>query len=172
MLRIAFCRNAGPSAGSMTAAVVVPASLSWDALLKLAANKLRLTRSQMQRVRLFVWRTGFELPKHAALGLSNGDTVAISLGEEYGGPYMKRSSPAWDPPDEAARNEAVSERNDSAACPRWLCECALNRRCFAPKASLQSGDWLSGPGLSERRGQTFAQYQRELRRKPSEACVR
>ena len=55
----------------------------------------------------------------------------------------------WVPPDEAARTKAVAQsavagRTGSAVgCPRWLCDCGLNRQCFTPKTPLQHGDWLA-----------------------------
>ena len=76
-------------------------------------------------------------------------------------------SGGWVPPNEAARTKAVAHsaeagRGGSAAgCPRWLCDCALNRQFFVPKTPLRSGDWLSGPGRGERAGQSFEQFQRQ-----------
>eukprot|EP00966_Prymnesium_polylepis_P043007 999268-Prymnesium_polylepis.1 len=71
----------------------------------------------------------------------------------------------WTPPTETARTAAVAQSGERGRradrCPTWLCDCALNRKCFAPKSPLQNGDWLSGPGRAERAGQSFAQYQRQ-----------
>ena len=55
-----------------------------------AANKLKLKRSAVATAKLFVWRTGLELPTTGILEeceVRNDDIIAVSLGEPYAGPH-------------------------------------------------------------------------------------
>ena len=89
-IRVSFCCNAGPRAGVAHSAVLV-ADLSTEALIATASNKLRLKKKDVVVARLFLWckdaRSGTELPRHGTCtSIRNGDVIAISLGEPYGGP--------------------------------------------------------------------------------------
>ena len=83
MIRVSFCENAGPKAGVVKAAALCKPST--DELLKVAANKLRLKKAEALRARLFVWNSGFELPRGDSVELCNDTVIAISLGEDYAG---------------------------------------------------------------------------------------
>ena len=86
-VRLSVCLNAGPKKGAPAAALLVP--LQTEAVLAAASNKLRLKKKEVARARLFVWRTGVELPRGGELEagrVRNDDLIAISLGEPYAGP--------------------------------------------------------------------------------------
>ena len=62
---------------------------STESLLAAAANKLRLKKKDVERAKLFVWRTGAELPRHhdwPSGAVRDDSLIAISLGEPYAGP--------------------------------------------------------------------------------------
>ena len=109
--RISLCMNSGPRQGQSQATVVLSAPDA-DALVQAAANKLRLKKKDLPRVRLFVWGAGVELLRGKVLeGLSNGDLVAVSLGEPYSGPVrasaLRRANTA-DPDTESSEKGANS----------------------------------------------------------------
>ena len=56
--RVSFCMNAGPRRGVVLSAAVVPRCAA--TVLRVGANKLRLTGKQAGRARCFVWHTGAE----------------------------------------------------------------------------------------------------------------
>ncbi len=87
MLRVSVCLNAGPQKGHPQCSLVAPPST--EAILTAAANKLRLKKKEVGRARLFVWRTGYELPRNGEVEqgrVRNDDLLAIALGEPYAGP--------------------------------------------------------------------------------------
>ena len=86
-LRVSVCLNAGPQKGHAQCSLVAPPST--EAILTAAANKLRLKKKEVGRARLFVWRTGYELPRNGEVEqgrVRNDDLLAITLGEPYAGP--------------------------------------------------------------------------------------
>ena len=86
-LRVSVCLNAGPQKGHPQCSLVAPPST--EAILTAAANKLRLKKKEIGRARLFVWRTGYELPRNGEVEqgrVRNDDLLAITLGEPYAGP--------------------------------------------------------------------------------------
>ena len=62
MLRVSVCLNAGPQKGHPQCSLIAPPST--EAILTAAANKLRLKKKEVGHARLFVWRTGYELPRN------------------------------------------------------------------------------------------------------------
>ena len=62
--RVSFCMNAGPQRGVVQSAALVPCCAV--ALLRVAANKLRLKRKEAERARCFVWHTGDEVRRDAS----------------------------------------------------------------------------------------------------------
>ena len=74
-LRLSVCLNAGPTKGKPQATILVEPGT--EAVLAAAANKLRLKKRDTARARLFVWRTGWELPRNQGgfegRGVRNGD---------------------------------------------------------------------------------------------------
>ena len=96
-IRVSFCMNAGPKRGVVAAAAVCDAD--FRSLLTTAANKLKLRKAALSSVRLFIWRSGAELPAAGPVSdVQNGDTIAVSLGEPYAGPAAAASAPAAAPP--------------------------------------------------------------------------
>ena len=87
-LRISVCLNAGQQKGQPQAALLLAPAATTEALLQLAANKLRLKKKEQQRAQLYIWKNGTELLRGASVEhfLQNDDLVAISLGEPYAGP--------------------------------------------------------------------------------------
>ena len=87
-LRVSVCLNAGPRKGQPQTTLVAPPQT--EAILSAAANKLRLKKKEVGRARLFVWRTGYELPRDGEVEpgrVRNDDLLAISFGgEQYAGP--------------------------------------------------------------------------------------
>ncbi len=93
MLRLSVCLNAGPRKGQAQAAILVKTP-DTESVLAAAANKLRLKKKEVALARLFVWRTGHELPRNEAVSaehVRNDDLIAISLGEPYAGPQKPES---------------------------------------------------------------------------------
>ena len=94
-LRLSVCLNAGPKKGIAAAALLVPPQT--EAVLAAATNKLRLKKKEVARARLFVWRTGWELPRGEGIvqegRVRNDDLIAISLGEPYAGPCKLDARP-------------------------------------------------------------------------------
>ena len=89
---MSFCMNAGPQRGVVQSAALVPCCAV--ALLRVAANKLRLRRKEAERARCFVWRTGDEVRRDASADrvaclIHDGAVLAISLGEDYSGTPRK-----------------------------------------------------------------------------------
>ena len=66
------------------------------------ANKLKLKKKQVDVARLYVWGTGYELPRGATQfedgRVTNGTLVAISLGEPYAGPTKAEPAAVADAP--------------------------------------------------------------------------
>ena len=112
MLRVSVCLNAGPQKGHPQCSLVAPPST--EAILTAAANKLRLKKKEVGRARLFVWRTGYELPRNGEVEqgrVRNDDLLAIALGEPYAGPCKVE-------PAAAAASEAgvsTADTGDAAA---------------------------------------------------------
>ena len=93
--------NAGPQRGVVQSAALVPCCAV--ALLRVAANKLRLKRKEAERARCFVWHTGDEVRRDAsddrvACLVHDGAVLAISLGEDYSGTPRKPPEVAAPPP--------------------------------------------------------------------------
>ena len=120
-VRVSVCLNIGQKkgcpgdarCGGTSAPIVVP--LETEAILAAAANKLKLKKKQVDVARLYVWGTGYELPRGATTfedgRVSNGTLVAISLGEPYAGPTKAEpaavaDAPAPEPP--AAAESALA----------------------------------------------------------------
>ncbi len=111
-MRVSVCLNAGGGGGGSgnrggggskpaTRASSAPATIvlvlgtdGTESLLSAAANKLRLKRRDVSIARLYVWRTGVELPRHAEHwprgAVIDGSLIAITLGEPYAGPTTSR----------------------------------------------------------------------------------
>ena len=85
-VRLSVCLNSGVRRGQPEAVIVTPAET--EAILTAAANKLRLKKKDVGRARMFVWSTGAELARHTSVAgvVSNGDLIALSLGEAFLGP--------------------------------------------------------------------------------------
>lgn len=82
-----------------------------EAILAAAANKLRLKKKEVGRARLFVWRTGYELPRDGEVEpgrVRNDDLLAVSLGEQYAGPCQA------DPMDATPAAAAALEQQQAA----------------------------------------------------------
>ena len=107
MIRVSLTFNTGPQAGKVLAAAAVRPDA--EALLQLATNKFRLKRREAERARLFVWGRGAELPRAGDVRalITNGETIAVSLGEAYAGSLGRvGAAPADEPagaPDAEAR---------------------------------------------------------------------
>ena len=94
-VRVSVCLNSGSAKGKPQAALVL-SSDSTEILLAAAANKLRLKKKDVERAKLFVWRTGAELPRHhdwPSGAVRDDSLIAISLGEPYAGPSAPPPSP-------------------------------------------------------------------------------
>lgn len=108
-LRLSFALNSGSKSGTAVAAAVVLATT--DAILAVAMNKLKLKKKEAAKARLFVWRTGYELPREAGASIEPGkvrqdDIIAVSLGESYSGPCK---------PDAPSASAATATSSASAA---------------------------------------------------------
>ena len=102
-VRVSVCLNIGQKkgcpgdarCGGTSAPIVVP--LETEAILAAAANKLKLKKKQVDVARLYVWGTGYELPRGATTfedgRVSNGTLVAISLGEPTPGRQRRSRRP-------------------------------------------------------------------------------
>ena len=93
-VRVSVCLNTGSGKGKPRAALVL-SSDSTESLLAAAANKLRLKKKDVAIAKLFVWRTGVELPRHAdwpSGAVRDDSLIAITLGEPYAGPSAPPSS--------------------------------------------------------------------------------
>ena len=88
VVRVSICLNSSAKKGSAQA--VVTAAPKTEAILTAAANKLRLKKKEVAKARLFIWQSGYELPRGEDDGVAgrvhNGDLIAVSLGEPYQGP--------------------------------------------------------------------------------------
>ena len=109
--RVSFCMNAGPQRGVVQSAALVPCCAV--ALLRVAANKLRLKRKEAERARCFVWHTGDEVRRDASDGrvaclVHDGAVLAISLGEDYSGTPRKPPEVAAPPPAAGAATGAAA----------------------------------------------------------------
>lgn len=118
MIRLTLTLNVGPRQGDPLAAILVRPDA--EAVLTAAANKLRLKKKDVTRARLFVWRAGVELPREGTLEghVRNGDTVAVSLGEEYAGPRHQVDTSGRGEPDRAV-SARWSLRSDALAVVEW-----------------------------------------------------
>lgn len=89
-LRLSLGHNSGPRAGQpLGAAIIEP---TWPALLQAAANKLRLKKKEVIAARMFVWRTGAEVPRDSMdvrSVVSDGELVVIAHGGE---PFAGKSA--------------------------------------------------------------------------------
>ena len=106
-LRVSVCLNAGPQKGHAQCSLVAPPST--EAILTAAANKLRLKKKEIGRARLFVWRTGYELPRNGEVEqgrVRNDDLLAITLGEPYAGPCKVEPAAAAAAASEAGASTA------------------------------------------------------------------
>ena len=106
-LRVSVCLNAGPQKGHPQCSLVAPPST--EAILTAAANKLRLKKKEIGRARLFVWRTGYELPRNGEVEqgrVRNDDLLAITLGEPYAGPCKVEPAAAAAAASEAGASTA------------------------------------------------------------------
>ena len=90
-VRVSLALNAGPKAGKAQTTCVV--SSHGEALHAEAVKKLRLKKKDAASARLFLWtkdksRGGTEIPREGSIEalVRNDDLIAVSLGEEYGGP--------------------------------------------------------------------------------------
>ena len=114
-------RGASSSSAPAAAAVVlVLGSECTESLLSAAANKLRLGRRDVAVARLYVRRTGVELPRHAerwpAGAVVDGSLIAITLGEAYAGPTTT-SRPPPPPPPPSSSSPSSSTGDDPPADP-------------------------------------------------------
>jgi archaemetzincin len=95
-----------------------------------------------------------------ALNYSRWDNLDVS--DDDGVEEPAAQPPPWTPPGKDSRSEAVERSVDRRSkCPDWLCHCELNEKHFEPKSQLRQGDWLSGPGIPDRPGQTYEQFERD-----------
>ena len=129
-IRLSLCFNSGPKQGQSQAAVVLPTA-DIDILVAVAANKLRIKKKDLARVRLFVWGSGDELPRDevSAGRLRNGDLIAISLGEAYCGPNRAGSGATKDQVKctVVAGGADWSKRGTSLAVVEWADAETMNR---------------------------------------------
>jgi hypothetical protein len=66
----------------LAAAIIEP---TWSALLQAAANKLRLKKKEVTAARMFVWRTGVEIPRDSTDVHSvvfDGELIVVAYGGE------------------------------------------------------------------------------------------
>ena len=88
-VRVSLCRNSGAKRHQVQAAVVVEASHA--AIVQAAKNKLRLSKAETARARLFLLKrtsyakAGVELPRDGALAslLDPDVVIAVSTGENF-----------------------------------------------------------------------------------------
>ena len=131
--RLSLCLNSGPKQGQAQAAVVV--KTQGEALVQAAANKLRLKKKDVARVRLFVWGSGVELPRGESLAglLRNDDMVAVSRGEPYSGPGAKCAGeqlPAETTVESPAAADGIikwSSQSAELAVVEWSDAASMNR---------------------------------------------
>ena len=89
IVRISFCRNSGQKRGQCVSAVAI--APTFGDIVKAAKNKLRLSKTEAGRARLFLFRAssstraGTELPRDAPFEHLLGDdaTIAVSTGEDF-----------------------------------------------------------------------------------------
>lgn len=129
-VRLSFCLNAGPRQGAVLAAAVVKPEHA--ALVQVALNKLKLKKKAASQLRLFVWRTGVELPRDTPLAgmLHNDDLVAVSLGEAYAGgarPTAAAEESLADAPPPATDAAWHVQAPGTLAVVRWRDAAAMNR---------------------------------------------
>lgn len=122
-VRLAFARNAGPTAAKPQGA---PSLVAPDAALikEEAVKKLRLKKKEAAAARLFLWtrdgRAGTELPQEGNMAdlLHNDDLIAVSFGEKYQGPLKPSSAPSAHDDAAAAATSAASEPGAIEAPPQ------------------------------------------------------
>lgn len=170
MIRVNVTRNYGPESGRPAATALVKPP-STRALLAAAANKLRLSKKQTLKARLFVWPGGHELhPDDDDLRrvVSDGALVAVSLGEEYTGPRrVPAAATAAAPVAAAALDSSEAQwdvRTAKLAVVEWASMKPMNEALGRMSTLLEhptlcSIETKSLVGLERQRGLPSSRYQ-------------
>lgn len=86
-----------------------------------------------------------------------------------GGHERETTEDGWAPPTAEESRQAI--RPSRARKPRRALLTGLDAGLFTPQCCPEPHDWLCGPGVKDRGGQTFAQFNMENRRKPGPGDV-